>query len=38
MAREMLDEYADLCESLLAVPVVKGVKSPSERFAGGCDL
>jgi prolyl-tRNA synthetase len=34
MAREMLDEYADLCESLLAVPVVKGVKSPSERFAG----
>merc|ERR1719247_2689151 len=33
-AREMLDAYADLCSSLLALPVVKGVKSPTERFAG----
>jgi prolyl-tRNA synthetase len=33
----MLNEYADLCESLLAMPVVKGVKSPSERFAGAED-
>merc|ERR1712127_340987 len=30
----MLYQYADLCETLLAMPVVKGVKSPSERFAG----
>jgi prolyl-tRNA synthetase len=33
-ARAMLENYADLCENLLAIPVVKGVKSPSERFAG----
>jgi prolyl-tRNA synthetase len=36
-AREMLDVYADLCSSLLAVPVVKGRKSPTERFAGAED-
>merc|ERR1711988_1944205 len=30
----MLDVYAEVCESMLAMPVVKGVKSPSERFAG----
>merc|ERR1712127_900160 len=30
----MLYQYADLCETLLAIPVVKGCKSPSERFAG----
>jgi len=33
-AREMLDVYEDVCRRVLAVPVVKGVKSPSERFAG----
>ena len=33
-AREMLDAYADLCADLLAMPVVKGMKSPTERFAG----
>ena len=33
-AREMLDVYADVCSDVLAVPVVKGVKSASERFAG----
>jgi prolyl-tRNA synthetase len=33
-ARDMLDRYADLCHDLLAMPVIKGVKSPSERFAG----
>lgn len=33
-ARTMMENYADLCEDLLAMPVVKGVKSPSERFAG----
>ena len=33
----MLEQYAGLCESLLAVPVIRGVKSPSERFAGAED-
>lgn len=33
-AKAMIDNYADLCEDLLAIPVVKGCKSPSERFAG----
>jgi len=33
-AQEMLDVYGQLCEEVLAVPVVKGMKSPSERFAG----
>jgi prolyl-tRNA synthetase len=32
--RMILDLYADVCESVLAVPVVKGVKSESEKFAG----
>jgi len=36
-ARSMLDRYASLCEDLLAMPVVRGVKSPSERFAGAED-
>ncbi|KAL7554856.1 hypothetical protein ACHAWF_018903 [Thalassiosira exigua] len=33
-SKAMLDQYADMCEKLLAIPVVKGAKSPSERFAG----
>mmetsp|Transcript_4845 Transcript_4845/g.9458 ORF Transcript_4845/g.9458 Transcript_4845/m.9458 type:complete len:709 (-) Transcript_4845:261-2387(-) len=33
-AKTMMHEYASLCEDMLAMPVVKGVKSPSERFAG----
>ena len=33
-ARNMLDVYADFAESVMAIPVVKGVKSPNERFAG----
>ena len=33
-AKGMLENYAQLCENLLAMPVVRGVKSPSERFAG----
>jgi prolyl-tRNA synthetase len=32
--RKILDLYADVCESVLAVPVVKGIKSESEKFAG----
>jgi prolyl-tRNA synthetase len=31
-ARESLDLYADACKDMLAIPVVKGVKSPSERY------
>jgi len=34
LAAEVLDMYADVCESLLALPVVRGEKSASERFAG----
>jgi len=33
-AREMLDQYAELCEDVLAMPVIKGAKSPTEKFAG----
>lgn len=33
-AQQMLDVYADFVENFMAVPVVKGVKSASERFAG----
>lgn len=33
-ARQMLDVYADFAEDIMAIPVVKGVKSPNERFAG----
>jgi len=33
----MIEQYALLCEDLLAMPVVRGVKSPSERFAGAED-
>ncbi|KAL3925453.1 MAG: hypothetical protein SGILL_000394, partial [Bacillariaceae sp.] len=33
-AKGMMENYAKLCEDLLAIPVVRGVKSPSERFAG----
>ena len=33
-AQSMMENYATLCEDLLALPVVRGVKSPSERFAG----
>ena len=32
--RKILDLYADVCASVLAVPVVKGRKSESEKFAG----
>jgi len=32
--RKILDLYATMCEQLLAMPVVKGVKSESEKFAG----
>ena len=35
--RKMLDVYADFAENWMAVPVVKGVKTPNERFAGALD-
>ena len=36
-ARRMLDIYADVTEKILAVPVVKGRKTATERFAGAED-
>jgi len=33
-ARRMLDVYADFAEKVMAIPVIKGVKSANERFAG----
>lgn len=32
--RQMLDVYADFAENYMAMPVIRGVKSESERFAG----
>ena len=36
-AEKMLHVYADFAESCMAVPVVKGVKTANERFAGAID-
>ena len=35
--RQMLDVYAEFAETYMAMPVIKGVKSESERFAGALD-
>jgi prolyl-tRNA synthetase len=35
--KQMLDVYADFAENIMAVPVIKGVKSANERFAGALD-
>lgn len=35
--RKMLDVYADFVENYMAVPVIRGVKTESERFAGAED-
>ena len=35
--RKMLDVYADFVENAMALPVVKGVKTANERFAGAVD-
>ena len=35
--RKMLDVYADFAENYMAVPVLKGIKTASERFAGALD-
>ncbi|MBO9732047.1 MAG: proline--tRNA ligase [Chitinophaga sp.] len=34
---QMLNIYADFAENYMAVPVVRGIKSPSERFAGAVE-
>lgn len=36
-AERMLDVYADFAENYLAIPVVKGYKTPNERFAGALE-
>lgn len=36
-AKQMLDVYAEFAENFMAMPVVKGTKSESERFAGAVD-
>jgi prolyl-tRNA synthetase len=36
-ARLMLDVYTDFVENFMALPVIRGVKTPSERFAGAID-
>ncbi len=33
-AEKMLHVYADFAENYMALPVIKGIKSPNERFAG----
>ncbi|NCC18526.1 MAG: proline--tRNA ligase, partial [Bacteroidia bacterium] len=35
--KKMLEVYAYFAENFMAVPVLKGVKSPNERFAGALD-
>ena len=35
--RQMLDVYAQFAEEWMAMPVIKGVKTPNERFAGAED-
>ncbi len=34
---KILDVYATFCEDYLAIPVIKGVKTPTERFAGAVE-
>jgi prolyl-tRNA synthetase len=36
-AETMLNIYSNFAESWMAIPVIKGVKSPAERFAGAVD-
>lgn len=36
-ARRMLDVYADFAERFMAMPVLKGIKSANERFAGAVE-
>lgn len=34
---KMLEVYAEFAENFMAMPVIKGIKSPSERFAGAVE-
>lgn len=36
-AEKMMGVYADFVENFMAIPVLKGVKTPSERFAGALE-
>lgn len=36
-AEKMLHVYADFAESYMAIPVIKGIKTPNERFAGALE-
>ena len=36
-AKKMLNVYADFAENFMAIPVIKGVKSANERFAGALE-
>lgn len=36
-AKQMLEVYAEFAEKWMAVPVIKGTKSPNERFAGALE-
>jgi prolyl-tRNA synthetase len=36
-AEKILNVYADFVENYMAVPVIKGIKTPNERFAGAED-
>jgi prolyl-tRNA synthetase len=36
-AEKMLDVYTDFAENYMAVPVIKGIKTPNERFAGAVE-
>jgi prolyl-tRNA synthetase len=36
-AEQMLDVYTDVVENVMAIPVIKGVKTPNERFAGALE-
>jgi prolyl-tRNA synthetase len=36
-AKQMLEVYADFVENWMALPVIKGIKTPNERFAGAED-
>ena len=35
--KKMLDVYAYFAENFMAIPVIKGIKSPNERFAGAIE-
>ena len=37
LSRQILEIYADVVENLLAIPVVKGIKTETEKFAGAVE-